>query len=116
MWGAGLFRVHMEGERTSGWLCFKSAVLLLGDTEGLNLGSAAGTKPVLEDRLFGRVRGDAPGGEPQPFPGLCGSSHAKAHNLEWGKRKRSRGGGNTGFYQNLLLQSCPAEVVPFGLI
>lgn len=52
--GAGLFRVHMEGERTSVWLCFKSAVLLLSDMEGLNLGSAAGTDPIVWGRgLFG---------------------------------------------------------------
>lgn len=52
--GAGPCRGHKEEERTSGWLCFNSAVLLLGDTEGLNSGSAAGTEPIiLGERLFG---------------------------------------------------------------
>lgn len=42
--------MHTEGERTSGGL----ALNLLGDLERLNLGSAAGTEPmVLEERMFG---------------------------------------------------------------
>jgi len=51
--GPGLSRVCMEGERTSRWLCFKSVVLLLGDTESMNLGSAAGIEPVvLREKSF----------------------------------------------------------------
>lgn len=48
--GTGLFRVLMEGERTSGGFVLN----LLGDMERLSLGSAAGTEPlVLEEKLLG---------------------------------------------------------------
>lgn len=60
----------------------------------------------------------APGGGVTAFPVAVQEQPCQNSPFgeERGKKERSRGGGNTFFYQSLLLQSCPAEVLPFGLI